>query len=164
MAIDVEILLFVRCDQLVPIAERLRVVWRCAVEGVAVRRHEADSTVVEPLNHHVSFVHLPVMESAEADEVRKLSLAAVCPMLDVVSVEITRVRAAGKATAAVIARPQRALQSRRDAACLAADVERFTVLALYYRNDAAVAGETSGGFRGDRWAVFELAAACSALT
>jgi hypothetical protein len=80
MTIDVQILLLMRSDQLVPITEWLCVLRQCAVEGFPVGCDETNCAVVEYEDDDIAFVHLSVMETAETDEVRELGLAAVCPV------------------------------------------------------------------------------------
>ena len=105
-----------------------------------------------------TFMHGAMMEAAQRDEIGRLGLAAIRPVLDVVHVDVARVAAAGKA-AALVARGEQAAQRRGDDARLAADVERLAVLVLDERDDAGVAGEAARGFGGDGGAVLDLAAA-----
>ena len=102
--VDVEALFFVRGDELVPIAEGMGVVMWGAVKGFAGRGDETDRAVVECQDYEVSLVHLAVMETTESYEVGELCLAAVGPVLNVMTIEIARVGAAGEATAAAVAR------------------------------------------------------------
>jgi hypothetical protein len=147
VAIDVQVLLFVCRDQLMPITQGLCVVRECAVEGLAIWCDEANRAVVEHEDDDITFVHLPVMETAEANQVRKLCLAAVGPVLNVMSVKVPRVRTAWEATATTISRIQGALNRWRYAARLAANTERLALFVLYDWNDAAITGQPSGRFR-----------------
>lgn len=103
MAIDVQSLFFVLLDQLMPIAEWLRVVGECAVEGLAVGCYEANGAVVEYQDDDVAFVDLAVVEAAQAHQIGKLRFAAMSPMFDVMAVEVPSIRAARESTAAFIA-------------------------------------------------------------
>src|SRR5687768_15783648 len=85
-------------------------------------------------------------------------------MFDVVPVEVPRVRTAREATAGAITRLKRAMQSRRDAARLAADVERLAVLVLYDRHHTAVTGKASSRFCSNGWTVLECALTGHAIT
>ena len=116
VAIDLQIVLFVRGDQRMPFAHWLGEVGKGAVERSAVGCDEADGAVVECLDHDVSFMHLTMVEFAQGQKVREFSLAAVRPVLDVVAVEIPSVRTAREAAAAAIPRIEGALNGRRDAA------------------------------------------------
>jgi len=68
-AIDVQVLLFVRGDQLMPISQRLRVLRQCAIERLPFRRDETNGAVIEHENHNVAFMHVPMVEPAETDEI-----------------------------------------------------------------------------------------------
>src|SRR5688572_11852577 len=102
-------------------------------------------------------MHQSMVESAQRHEVGEARLTAMCPVLQVVTVHIALERAA-RETAALVARVKCAADTRRNRACLAADVERLAVTVLGNRHDAGIAGEAPRGFRGERWSMFELAA------
>jgi hypothetical protein len=80
------------------------------------------------------------MGVTEGDQVVELRFAAVRPMLDMMSFAETRAIAAWEAAAAVTS-AQRSRDRRRDAARLAADVERLALLAFDDSNDARIARE-----------------------
>jgi hypothetical protein len=65
-------------------------------------------------------------------------------MLDVMRIDVAAVVAA-RERAVAVARPQRALERRRDRAALAADVERRAVLVLNDRDQAPVTREAPDG-------------------
>ena len=109
--VDLDVLLSVVFHQLVPVGQRSGVIGGYAVEALAVRFDETHGAIIQDLHDHPALVDLAVMESAHLDEVGQLGLAALGPMVDVVGVNIVRVRAAGK-SAAAIARVQRAAQCR----------------------------------------------------
>jgi len=75
----------------------------------------------------------------------------------VVAVHVALPRAAGEA-AAVVARLHGPADRRRNAARPAADAEGVAVFVFGDGHDARVAGEASGGIRGDPRAVAQLAA------
>src|SRR5688572_23831100 len=81
-----------------PVAGWLR---NAAVDYRAVELHEAHGAIVEHVYFHPTFMDFSVMEAAETHEVRRLRFAALGPVLYVVSIDVSRVRAAGKATALV---------------------------------------------------------------
>ena len=110
-----------------PVAERLCVAGRDAIYGCAIRLHESQRAVVENLDANAAFVHGAMMEAAERHEIRGFRFAAVGPVLDVMCIEVTRVRAAGKA-AALVARIEDAPQRRGNRARLAPHVERLAVI------------------------------------
>src|SRR5437762_531967 len=122
----------------------------------AVRPREHEDAVVGRCDSEAALVHERVVKAAERDEVRELRLAAIGPVLDVVALRETRAVAPREAAAAV-ARAQRALQSKRDAACLAADVQRLAVRTLDDADERAVAAEPSHRVERERRAVVELA-------
>ena len=72
-------------------------------------------------------MHFTMMEAAKGNEIGGFSLAAMCPMMNVVSVNEAFVRTAWK-TATLIARIQRAAQRGRNASSLIADIQRFAAL------------------------------------
>ena len=72
-------------------------------------------------------------------------------------IDIAAVRAAGKA-AALVAGIQEAAKRGGDSARLAPHVERLAIIIFDQSNDAGVAGQPPGGFRGHRRPVLELAA------
>src|SRR3954463_10409551 len=82
-----------------PVTERLRASRRDAVDRVAVRLHEPQRAIVEDLDADAAFVHRAVVKPAEGSEILQLRLTAIGPVLDVMRVEVARVRATGKAAA-----------------------------------------------------------------
>ena len=80
------------------------------------------------------------MKAAQRDEIAELRLAAVGPVLDVMPLGEARAIAAGE-PAASIARFERPRDRRRNAARLAADVERLAVFAFDDTDDRPVAGK-----------------------
>ena len=140
MVVDVQMLLAVLHQELMPVAERPGVIAKGAIERATAWRNEADRAVIQHVDSYVSFVHLPVVKATETDEVRQLRLAAVRPVLDVMPVEITCVRTAREATAAVISRIECALNGGRNGARFTAYVEGLALLVFDEWDDAAVAG------------------------
>src|SRR5262245_41791141 len=98
------------------------------------------------------------MESTQRGEIGQFGFTAMCPVLDMVSVAIARMRAAGK-PATAIARVQRAAQRGWNTAGFPADIQRLALLVLDDGDDTGIAGEATGGFCGQRRPVFDLAAA-----
>ena len=78
-----------------------------AVEGSAIRSDEAEGAVIEHLDHDLALVQQPVMGAAQRDEIRKLGLAALRPVLYVMAVHEPCMRAA-RESAAVVAGSERA--------------------------------------------------------
>src|ERR1700688_1222138 len=107
-------------------------------------------------------MHLTVMEAAQLHKVGKLRLASLSPVVDVMCIDVPRVRAT-RESAAAIACVERAANRRRNAACLASDVERLTVLVLQDADDAGVARQATHGLRREGGAVLELAASRAAV-
>ncbi len=81
-----------------------------------------------------------MMEAAQRHEVGRFRLAAVRPVLDMMRIDVTRVRAAGKA-AAFVAGVQHAAERSGNGPRLAADVERLAVVVFDQRDHARIAGE-----------------------
>ena len=103
-------------------------------------------------------MHQTMMEAAERDEIRELRLASVGPVLHVMAIDVALERAAGE-TAALVPGIQRPADRGRDGSSLAADVERLALLVFQDPDHAGVASEPSSRLRGNRRAMFELAAA-----
>src|SRR5262245_59608131 len=103
-----------------------------------------------------------MVEAAERDEVRGFRLAAVRPVLHVMRIGVTSVGATGEAAAA-IAGIECASQGRRNAARLAADVERLTLVVLQNHHGTAVASEAACSFRGNARAILDFALAGRAV-
>ena len=82
-----------------------------------------------------------MMKVTQRHEIPKLRLAALCPMLDVMTLGVTRVRAPRKAAASVPGL-QRPLNRKRNRPRLAADVQRVTVIVLDRADERSVAGQT----------------------
>src|SRR5690606_8501556 len=98
-----------------------------------------------------------VVISAEAQEIRQLGLAAVCPVHDVVRVEEQRAIATREPAAAVPG-VQRASQRRRYRPRLAPDAERLAVLVVDHADERALARQAPDGVERERGAVLEGAA------
>jgi hypothetical protein len=69
-----------------------------AVEGVAIGFDESKRAVVEDFNSDAAFVHKMMVEATQGDEVGEFCLAAIRPVVDVMTVDIAFVAAAGEAT------------------------------------------------------------------
>ena len=87
-------------------------------------------------------MHQPVMSAAQLNQVIKAGLAAVGPMLDVVSVNKPSVGAAGETTA-FVSPEQCALDSGRDGAGLSADGQGFAMVVV---GSLGVPAGTSGAW------------------
>jgi len=94
--------------------------------------------------------------AAELNEIREARRSAVRPVADVMRVDEAAVTAS-RETAATIPRGERTPQLRRDAATLAADVQR-PAACLEERYERGVAGQPASGVDCERDAVIELAA------
>ena len=92
------------------------------------------------MDREPALVQQRVVMRAEQREVVEARVAAFGPMVDVMRVDVARAVAA-RERAAAIARPERALERRRDRALLSTYVERRAALVLYDRDQATVAGE-----------------------
>lgn len=103
VVINLQSLFFMFIDQLMPIAQRLRMVGQRAVEGLTIGFDEPDCAIVEYEHDDVAFVDLSMVEATDAYEIGELRFAAVGPMFNVMAVEIASVRAAGETTAAFVA-------------------------------------------------------------
>ena len=125
---------------------------------LAIRLREPECSIVERLNDDPAFVHQPMVEAAERDEVRELRLASMRPMLHVMAIDVALEGAAGE-TAALVSCIQGPANGGRNRPRPATDVERLALLVLDNTDDAGVAGKPSRRLGGDRRPVFELAAA-----
>lgn len=105
--VDLQALLFILLNDLMPVSERLGVIRSRAVERFTRWRYETNRAVIEHQDDDVSFVDLSVMKTAETHQVRQLRLSPMRPVLHVMPIEITRVRATRKATTPAISRPHR---------------------------------------------------------
>jgi len=74
-------------------------------------------------------MHGTMVKAAQRDEIGGLRFTAVGPVLDVMRVEVTRIRAAGE-TASFVAGVQHASQRSGNRARLASDVEWLAVIVL----------------------------------
>src|SRR5437879_6537377 len=99
--IDADILLVVDRRQLPPVGQWSRVLGGDSVETLAVGSEKAQRAIIEALDHDSSLMHLTVVEAAELHEVGELGLASLCPMVDVMRVDVQRVRAAWESAAAI---------------------------------------------------------------
>src|SRR5438093_13519555 len=98
------------------------------------------------------------MEPAELGEVSEAGLAAMGPMVDVVTLDEAGLGAAREATAAVPG-AQGPAQRRGDGPAPPPDIEGFALAVLDERHHRGVAGQTEGG-AGREWdSSLELAAA-----
>ena len=70
-------------------------------DAPAVRPREHEHAVVRAREAKAAFVHEPMMEAAERDEISELRFAAVGPVFDVVPFAEARAVAAGEAATAV---------------------------------------------------------------
>src|SRR5690606_3063279 len=96
-----------------------------------------------------ALVHQSVVERAERHEVRKLRLATVDPVNDVVALRKPRAVAA-RETAAAVPRAQRALDRCRYRSRLAPHTERLALLAFGDADERAVACEPPNGAERER--------------
>src|SRR5262245_60239097 len=103
------------------------------------------------------------MESAEQGEVRETCLPTVCPVTDVMAIDIVLVGTARKATAAVTC-PERAANSRRNRPRLAAHIEWFALFALDDRDHTCITAQATRGLNRQGRAILMLAAAGTTLT
>ena len=117
---------------------------------------ESPRSIVEALDAEAALMHGAVMETAQRDEVRQFRCAAIGPMVDVVAVDVSHVPASGEHTAPV-ARFERATQRGRDAARLAAHVERLPAFVFANLDDTCIAGEASRRLDGRRRSLIEFA-------
>ncbi len=118
--------------------------------------NEPARPVIERMNDDLPFVHQPVVEPAERDQVREFRLAAVGPVLHVVTVDVTLEGTAREATP-LVPRLQGPTDPRRNGASPAAYIQRLTLRVLDDPHDTGIAGEASRGLGGDRRAVLQLA-------
>src|ERR1700736_6420245 len=78
-------------------------------------------------------------------------------------VDVPRVRAT-REPAAAIACVERAANRRRNAACLASDVERLTLLVFHNADDAGIARQATHSLQREGWTVLELTASRAAVS
>ena len=104
-----------------------------------------------------------MVEPTERNKVGRLRLAAIGPVLDMMRVDVARVRAAGKATA-LVARIQDAPERGRNCPRLATDIERLAIIVLDQSDDARVARQPTGGLGRHRRSVFKRAASGGAIS
>jgi len=116
-------------------------------EGSAGRAGEFGCAVGLHGNAESAFVYQAMVMAAEQDEVVHLRFAAIRPVHDVVCIHKSMRGAAGKPAAAVAAL-QGAPDCRWNTARLAPNVEYLAVFVLVPVDDATVAGQTAGRFRG----------------
>jgi hypothetical protein len=83
-----------------------------SVDGSAVRLHESQCAVIGSFDANAAFVNGAVVEAAERHEVGRFGFAAIGPVLDVMCIDITRVRAAGEAAAFVASIQEAAKRGR----------------------------------------------------
>ena len=95
------------------------------------------------------------MVPAQQHEVVETGRATVGPVSDVMTIDESRVHAAGKPTAAV-APLQRAMHRRRNHPRFAADIERFAAAALENSDHRAVAGDPAHRFGREHRPVLDL--------
>src|SRR5690606_21109110 len=125
---------------------------------LAIRFREPERPVVERLDDGLPFMHEPVVEAAEGDEIGELGLPACRPVLHVMAVHVAFEAAAGEA-AALVSGAQGAADAGRDGPGLSPDIQRLALRTLDDPDHAAVAGETAGGLGSDRRSLLQLAAA-----
>ena len=97
------------------------------------------------------------MMSAEGDQVVEAGLAAVRPMMDVMSIGPGLLVAVGE-PAAAIADVERRAQGLRDGPASSADVEDGTVVVFHDRWDHGITGQPAGGLRGQEAVPIEITA------
>jgi hypothetical protein len=90
-----------------------------------------------------------VMMTVQQDQVIEARLAALAPVVDMVSIHEARLATTGKA-AALIAQDQSATDRRRDRAGLAAYVQYVSGGVFLHRHQRGVAGQASCGRGGQR--------------
>src|SRR5262245_28700672 len=110
-SVDPDPALLVLVRNLRPVAQRLCVARRNAVDGRTIQLHETQRAIVQDLDTDAAFVHSPVMKATERYEVRRFRLTAVRPVLDVMRIDVSAVRTPRK-TAALIASVQHTAQRR----------------------------------------------------
>jgi hypothetical protein len=98
-----------------------------------------------------------MVRAAQMHQILELGLPALDPMLHMMGIQKAPIRAPGEA-AFGIAGVERAADRRRDAASLAAHLERFAPLGLDDANQARVAGQTAHRRGRQCGAVLEVAA------
>ncbi|HWW77973.1 MAG TPA: hypothetical protein VNY82_00150, partial [Steroidobacteraceae bacterium] len=150
--IDVYPLPVVGRRQYLPVRQWLRVLGSNTVERPAVGPEEAHCAIIEALNYNSPLMHLTVVEAAQLDKVGEPGFSSVSPVLDVMRVDVPRVRAT-RESAAAIACVERAANGRRNAARLAPDVERFTLLVLHDSDNAGITRQTTHGLHREGWTV-----------
>ena len=121
----------------------------------AIRTHEAQRAA-DAFDRETVLVHEAMMLAAQKREVGERSLAAICPVHDVVRVGVARVRAAGKA-APTIAGVQRAAHGRRNDPRLARRTTRRAGIVLDERDQTALATQAAHGCRWHRDGLFQVA-------
>ena len=89
--------------------------------------------------------------------------AAVCPVVDMVTIDETLIDTSGEA-ATFVAGVQSAPEWGGDGACFASDVKRIAVFVLYDSDHARIARQTPARFRGNARSVLDLAATGSLLS
>jgi len=99
--VDVDSLLLVIGQELPPIRKRLCVIGGHALEGFSIGLQKAQRAIIELLDLNLALMHLAVMETAKLYEVGELRFPSICPMMDMMTVHIPRVRTAGKPAAAI---------------------------------------------------------------
>ena len=100
-----------------------------AVERSAVGPHETECAVGERLNGDAAFVHGAMMMTTQQHEVGGFRLAAVRPVLNVMGIDIARVRAPWKAATPVTSF-QCAAERWRNAPGFLPDIQRFALFVL----------------------------------
>ncbi len=78
-----------------------RAVRRTINERLTIGPHKPHSSIVEPFNGNAALMHQSMVEAAQAQQIGLLRLATVAPVVDVVGVHETSIRAAGEAAAFV---------------------------------------------------------------
>ena len=75
---------------------RLQAARRHSVHQLPVRPHEPQRAIVQDPHIESALMHGTMMKPAQRHEIRRLGLAAIRPMLDVMGIEVARIAAARK--------------------------------------------------------------------
>jgi len=132
------------------------------IHRLAIRTNKSQRSVIENPHLEGALVDGAMMEAAQRNQVGRLGLTAIRPVLDVVHVDVAGVAASGE-SAALVAGGEQTAQRRGDDAGLASDVEWLAVRIFDQRDEAGIACEPSCGGGGDGRAVLDFAAAGEAL-
>jgi hypothetical protein len=116
---------------------------------------EPNAAVRVALDRVTTLVHEAVVPIAKEDEVLEARLAAVRPVLAVMSLQMAPTLAAGETARRVVARLEEPAKRGRHGTAAAADAHGKAV-ALDLRHDVGVAAKPAGGLGRDQWAAFQF--------